>query len=754
MTPGVGIVNNAGPVRGALFFLPVLLVAAAWLVAGEREGDAEADQAKALAGAVGPFLEEYCLSCHAGKRAKGDVDLRRPKVAVWRRVRRVLKRKTMPPLTQEQPPPAARERALAVLDRILGAVQADPGRVTARRLNRTEYENTIRDLLAVDFDARALFPPDEVGHGFDNIGDVLSLPPALLEKYFAAAEEVARKAVLDESPDHPPRHRFPASRLKGRQAQHQGAAWLYSPGEIFVAHDFRRAGRYVLRVRAFGQQVGTEAVKMAFRLDGRTLQVGDVPATVVKPGTYEHRLKIPAGEHRVGVGFVNDYYRPRHPDPSQRDRNMAVASIEIEGPLDRRVLPVSHRRLVPVDKSDASFRRVVKRLAGRAWRRPLTNAETTRLLAAVQKAAPKDASFESRLRVAITAVLVSPRFLFRAETDPKDAPEIRDLDGYEIATRLSYFAWSSMPDDALFARAAAGELARDDVLVAEIDRLLHDPRASALARNFASQWLRIRGLDEAAGEGLDDELKEAMRTETEMFFEAILREDRPVHELIEANFTFANQRLAKLYGLPGVRGPHLRRVRVDGVRRGGVLTQASVLAMTSNPGRTSPVKRGKWILEALLDAAPPPPEPGADSLPRENAGGKSLREQLETHRKDPKCAQCHIVMDELGFSLENYDMLGRWRDRDGKHELDTKGKLPDGRTFQGPAGLRKILRNDPRFLRSLAKHMLVYALGRGLTESDDPAVDQLVAALKRRPRLSTLIREIVTLDAFRRRRVR
>ena len=716
-----------------------------------------------------PFLEAHCLSCHTGKKGKGDLDLERfdgdaaaaAAPEVWRAVRRRLVRREMPP--EGGPTAAEYDAAVAWIDARFGRPEADPGRATIRRLNRTEYENTVRDLFGVDFDARALFPADEVGHGFDTIGDVLALPPALFEKYLLAAEQVARLAIVDEDWENPAVRRFDAGALAiaGNGNRRGDTAFLYSSGEVSASCTLPRDGEYVIRARCWGQQAGLETVRMAFRVDGRAEAHADVPATAKEPAVYEHRARLAGGERRIGVAFVNDYYNPRDPDPSQRDRNFAAEWIEVVGPIDAPVLPAAHRALVPervpAERHDAALRRVIETLAPKAWRRPVTAEEVEGVRGAAARAAPEGASFEKRVQLAVTTLLASPHFLFRIERDRLDAGAW-PVDDFELATRLSYFLWSSLPDDALFAAAAGGTLSSEAVLRAQVRRMLKDARASALARNFATQWLQVRGLDDARPDpalfpGVDDALLDAMREETVLYFDAVLREGRDVKELIEGDFTFVNEALAGHYGIPGVRGPAMRRVPVA-APRGGVLAHGSVLVSTSNPTRTSPVRRGKWILEALLDAPPPPPPPGADQFDdsEKARADASLRERMEVHRQDPNCAVCHARMDTLGFGLENFDAVGRWRDRDGPHPVDSDGVLPDGRRFAGAAGLKGILAAAAAFPRSLAKHRLVYAPGRGPGDGDEAALDTLVDALRKDPTLPRLIEEIVMLDAFRMRR--
>jgi hypothetical protein len=697
------------------------------------------------------FLELHCMRCHVGRKAKGGIDVENLRPTDWYKMRRQLRARTMPPETEERPGEGEYTEALRWVEAELkrAALPEDPGRVTVRRLNRVEYENTVRDLLGVDFDARARFPADEVGHGFDNVGDVLGLPPLLLEKYLDAAEEVARRAIVDLDPERPPAVRRTGDRLR-RRGKGGGARGrvhvLWANDEAYFDHRFPRDGDYILRARAFGYQAGPDVVRMALRLDGRRAEAFEVHATIAAPGTYETRLRVTRGRHRVGMAFLNDYYRPE----KREDRNAAVLHIEVVGPLDKQRLSAAQRWLTPRGRD--ALGASVKRLLDRAFRRPASFAEVKAILRVVDGAAPRGASFEQRLRIAIAAALVSPRFLFRLEPGAVARP----LDDFELASRLSYFLWSSMPDEELFAVARTGRLSEPDVLVAQARRMLRDARATALAQNFATQWLRIRDLQERATPdparfaGVDQELLAAMEAETVLFFDAVLREERPIHDLLDADFTFVNERLASHYGLPGVRGAEMRRVR----GRGGVLDHASVLTATSNPTRTSPVKRGKWILEALLDAPPPAPPPGLDGLKDDGKAvdGLTLRQRFEQHRADPRCAVCHTRMDALGYGLERYDAVGRPRSTENGLPIDSSGTLPDGRAFDGPAELRAVLKADPAFPRALAKHLLAYALGRGVDDADEPALERCVKALGERPTLRRLVEEIVTLDAFRMRK--
>jgi len=681
----------------------------------------------------------------------------------------------MPPTEMPQPDDKERAGVLDALDRSIlagaKALPADPGRVTVRRLSRVEYANTIRDLLALDFEPTDSFPADDLGYGFDNIGDVLSLSPLLLEKYADAAEAIALRAVHLE-PDTPPVRRFQAETMEVSSEQSgrpQGDVFnLWSNGELTQLVDAPRDGDYILRAYVYGQQAGPDPARMDFVVDGKTVRSLDVPETYEQPATPTIELRLTQGRHTVGVAFTNDYYKPDDPDPQQRDRNMHFDWVELEGPVDKRPAPESHIRLFAKDPGKGKTARraqpVLEDLCGRAWRRPATTAEVKRLTRLVTSHVEAGASFEAGVQLALRAALVSPYFLFRLE--PGDATgkkgTARPLRDYALATRLSYFLWSSMPDDELFALAKRRKLREPDVLAQQVERMLADPKASSLATNFAVQWLELRNLVDAQPDperfpGFNDVLREAMRRESELFFEAIVREERDVREIVDADFTFLNGPLAKHYGIAGVEGPAFRRVKLEGKRRGGVLSHASVLTVTSNPTRTSPVKRGKWVLENFLDAATPPPPPGADALDEDRVAQSagSLREQLEIHRANPECAVCHDRMDALGFALENYDAVGKWRDVDDGKPIDTSGLLPGDRKLKGAADLKSILREDRAYLRCLTKKLFTFAVGRNPTPADELAIYALAASLpQERVTMKQIILRIVGLPAFRMRKVR
>jgi mono/diheme cytochrome c family protein len=729
---------------------------------------------------VQPLLKKYCGTCHGGAQGTAGLTFSQyPTIAAvlkdriaWQKVSEAIRSHHMPP--KGAPAPADAERALVAnwIDGLLTKAECDvrdPGSVTLRRLNRAEYNNTIRDLMGVDLHPADDFPSDDVGYGFDNIGDVLSMSPLLMERYLRAAEKVAAAAIVTD-----PSAGYPSKRVEAENEQEvkgEGSAggtkrFLASNGAITAELDFPKEGDYLLRVRAYGQQAGPEPPKMSLKLDGRELALFDVTAQEAAPEVYEKRERVPAGKHPVAVAFTNDFYDAGNTDPNKRDRNLILDYVEVVGPLDApRNLPASHRRLIPVQpepgKEREAARKILSVFARRAYRRPVTPDEVERLLKYLDLARRQGDSFETGIQLAVEAVLVSPTFLFRVETngDPKDPARLRSLNDWELASRLSYFLWSSMPDDLLFSLAARGQLRKPEVLEAQARRMLKDARSHALVENFADQWLNLRLLknvspDPARFPGWDEALRTAMQRETEMYFEGIMREDRSILEFLDSKYTYLNERLAKHYGISGVSGDYLRRVELSDNRRGGILTQASILTLTSNPTRTSPVKRGKWVLEQIFNTPPPPPPPNVPLLKDDNQNVMltgTLRQRMEQHRKDPACANCHAKLDPLGFGLESFDAVGAWRDKDGDQPVDASGVLPDGRKFDGPAGLKKILLGQKdAFARALSQQLLTYALGRGLEPSDQCYVKTISEGVaKKGYRFSSLVAGIVHSDPFR-----
>jgi hypothetical protein len=544
---------------------------------------------------------------------------------------------------------------------------------------------------------------------------------------------------------------------------------LNSTGQFTRDFEIEREGNYVIRVLAWGDQAGPDPCRMVIGVDGKPRRKADVPNGRGAPIEYDAKLRLAAGKHQLAVAFLNDFYDKKEPDPKKRDRNLAIDAITLAGPVGVLPgdLPAAHVRFFsrPIDPTadltdqSEQFEKLLAPVASRAFRRSVTPDELDGLAAVFFAARREGEMIERAAQLSLSALLVSPSFLFRVEGDPPPG-RIRNLNDFELAARLSYFLWSSLPDDALFRAATRGEVSTPDQLATHSERMLRDPKVLALVKNFAGQWLQLRGLADVKPDpkrfpGFDAELREAFRQETEEFFAHIVREDRSVLEFLDADYTFVNERLARHYGLPDVKGGDFRRVSLDGRQRGGLLGQASILTVTSNPTRTSPVKRGKWILENLFAAPPPDPPPNVPEL-AEASGEKlvgTLRQRMEQHRADPACASCHKLMDPLGFGLENYDAIGSWRDRDGGAAVDAGGELPDGRRFSGPAELRAIVaaRKD-EFRRCLIEKLLTYGLGRGLEYYDACAVERIAAAAAAGgDRFSVIIAEIVRSPAFRQR---
>lgn len=762
---------------GGLLTLAALLA----LRAARTGAEPPAAPAPGAPAALAPFLTTWCAACHGSEAPEAGLDLLRLStgpltlegavrlLAVRERVRSG----EMPPAGGERPAPEALAAFVGALDAVLLAADrdlpVDPGRVTVRRLSRFEYGRTVKHLLDLDVEPGDGFPADDLAYGFDNVGDVLSVSPLHLEKYAEAAEDIVRRALWLEDPDHPAVRRYEAESMTsslGERSLQGTLAFFAMNGRVTQAVDLPRDGEYLLRAVVFGQQAGAEPCRLEFLVDGARVGLADVPETRARPGTKEVRLALAGGRRVVGVGFVNDFWDPSHPDPAQRDRNLAIDRVELVGPVDRREPPASHRRLFAADPRKGTPRArataILRDLASRAWRRPASGEELKRLTDLVEAQVAAGRRFEEAVGLALAAVLVSPSFLFRLEPGATGgaggAP--KDLDGYALATRLSYLLWSSLPDDALFTAAQKGRLSDPKVLRAEAQRLLADPRASALAENFAVQWLELRNLASATPDperfpGFEA-LRPALRREAELLFDTVRREGRDVRELLTADFTFLNGPLAAHYGIPGVEGEALRRVTLPDARRGGVLGLAGVLTVTSNPTRTSPVKRGKWVLENVLDAPARPPLPGVDSLDETQVtrSAASLRERLEAHRAQPQCATCHDRMDALGFALERYDAVGRWRDTDEGGTVDARGTLPDGRALDGPEALKRALASDDALVRCLLKKLFVFALGRAPEPRDQLALFALSRRLAAQPRvtLDDLLLALIDLPAFRQRR--
>ncbi len=729
--------------------------------------------------AVRPVLTGTCAQCHNARVLSGGLSLDEltsaasigSHRAVWENVLRRLQAGDMPPAGVSRPAKSELDAMIGYIERAFdradAAIPQDPGRITARRLNRNEYTNTIRDLLGVQFRADKYFPGDDSGDGFDNIGDVLTVSPLLTERYLSAAERIARWALSTEIPAKPIEVDYRARDRKIRRVDRS---------TIEAEHRVEFAGDYTIRIGLPGERPKVNSqdaapVTLGLWMNGALIArktVETKPSGLVYFDPYseeELRVHLTEGDHIFRAGFIDDAFVKSLPaaDSYDRRKNKFLDSMVFVGPFASTTEKASRRTILTCDPSTGRtcVERIVTALANRAYRRPATRREIDALLRFVDRGA-RGRTPEHGIELAIQAMLMSPNFLFRIEHDPnpRDSRLVHDVSPFELASRLSYFLWSSMPDDELMALATAGRLGEPGVLDAQVTRMLGDPRASALADNFAGQWLETRNLDVVKPDPdlfkeWDTDLRDAMKRETTMFFEYVLRENRPVTDFLKADYTFLNERLAAHYGIAGVSGAGMRRVVLQTDRRGGVLSQGAVLTVSSYPTRTSPVIRGKYVLQNIL-GTPPAPPPGDIPPLDEAAGGaeRSVREQLERHRSSPACASCHRNMDPLGFGLENYDAIGRWRDREGKFPVDATGTLPDGRKFSTPGEMRALLASQlPQFSRTLTEKMMTYALGRGLKPFDRRAVDAVQRAVVADGfRFQTMIRQVVQSPPFRSRR--
>ena len=729
---------------------------------------------------VRPVLTGTCAQCHNSRMLAGGLNvevLASPASLgqnreVWEKVLRRLRAGDMPPAGTPRPARAQLDAITGYIERAFDTADAatpqDPGRVTARRLNRTEYANTIRDLLGVRFRADRYFPADDSGDGFDNIGDVLTISPLLTERYLGAAERIARWAISTEIPPKPVEADY---RARDRRIRRIDRSTIEAEHRVDFAGDYTvRIGLPGERPRVAGQDAA--AVKLGVWMDGVLIASKTVetkPSGLVYFDPYseeELRVYLPEGDHVFRAGFIDDPFVKTlsAADSYDRRKNKFLDSLVFVGPYASTTEKESRKRILICDPSSGRrcVERIITGLANRAYRRPATRREIDALMRFVELGSRGDRSEEHGIQLAIQAMLMSPNFLFRIERDPnpRDPRSVHDVSPFELASRVSYFLWSSMPDEELMTLAASGRLGEPQVLDAQVARMLTDPRASAFAENFAGQWLETRNLDVVKPDPdtfkeWDADLRDAMKRETTMFFEHVLRENRPVRDFLTADYTFLNERLAAHYGVAGVTGSEMRRVPLKTDRRGGVLSQGAVLTVSSYPTRTSPVIRGKYVLQNILGTPPEPPPGDIPPLEESNAGGeRSVREQLERHRSNPACASCHRNMDPLGFGLENYDAIGRWRDREGKFPVDATGTLPDGQMFTTPGEMRTLLASHlPQFSRTLTEKMMTYALGRGLNPFDRRAVDTILRALAADGyHFQTMVRQVVQSVPFRSRR--
>jgi Protein of unknown function (DUF1592)/Protein of unknown function (DUF1588)/Protein of unknown function (DUF1585)/Protein of unknown function (DUF1587)/Protein of unknown function (DUF1595) len=719
-------------------------------------------------------INQYCLACHNEKlKTSGltleNVDLSRvgDKPAIFEKVVQKLRSGSMPPAGLPRPDAATYKSLVnyfeTELDRA-SAARPDPGRPAVHRLNRAEYANAVRDLLGIDTDAldfSSLLPADDAAYGFDNIGDILGISPALLDRYLSAAEKITRLAVGDITLP-PVLETIDVSKDLRQDQRMSGDLPAGTRGGIAFQHYFPLDGQYLIKIRLLRDFLGTiigitEPKRIDVRVDGvrvKLFSVGgerkgksnDVAADYEYLSTADSALEIrfpaKAGSRLVEVTYLKDTVKSETGRAARRGETVdGLESVTIGGPYEATGVGETPSRIAILScqpasntEADPCARKILSTLARRAYRRPVTD-EDVRPLLSLYRTGQTMGGFEAGIRTAIQGMLVDPEFLFRIERDPKSsAPgSVYRISDLELASRLSFFIWSSIPDDELLKLAEQGRLKDPRILEQQVRRMLADSRSRALVDNFAGQWLYLRNLhsrfpDPATYPEFDGNLRQAMEKETELFFDSVVREDRSVVDLLDADYTFVNERLAEHYGIPNVHGSQFRRVTLKDENRKGILGQGSILAVTSYPNRTAPTLRGKWLLENILGTPPPPPPPNVPSLKDDReANTLTMRKRMEQHRENPACASCHRLMDPLGFALENFDAVGMWRTMQGSNPIDASGELPDGTKFQGPAELRQILLNKrEQFVGTVSEKLLTYALGRGVEYYDMPAVRKIV----------------------------
>ena len=758
-------------------------------------------------------LNRYCVTCHNGRMRVANLALDEIQLdavgtsaAILEKVARKLRLREMPPAGRPRPDEATYEGFATWLEAALdreAAATPNPGRPSIHRLNRTEYTTAIFDLLAFPFDGRAWLPVDDTVFGFDNNADLLAVQPGLLERYMSAARRISRLAIGDLAL-RPLAETYQISELVVQDDRLSEDLPFGTRGGIAFRHYFPLDGDYVLRVRLQRDKAGAGTIRgiaagsqqLDVHLNRQRLKrftVGD-PGSA-RPGQpadagLEVRFAAHAGSSVVGVSMLKQTVEPEGVVPTRLpvwtfsvgNERISIDNVQIEGPFNplgagdtpsRQRIFVCHPEggkrsvgfiagLPRVDDESACAREIISTLARRAYRRPVVERDVEKLLR-FYVTGYREAGFEAGIRAALEAILVDPEFLFRIERDPRGiAPATAyRLSGLEVASRLSFFLWSSLPDDELIALADRGALSDPAVLEAQVRRMLADRRSDALVENFGEQWLQIRRLQGATPDvnafpEFDDNLRQAFQRETRLFFESQLREDHPVTDLLTANYTYVNERLARHYAIPNVYGSRFRRVTLPKGERQGLLGQGSILTVTSHAHRTSPVLRGKWVLETILGAPPPPPPANVPPLEENKQGERptSVRERLEAHRSNPVCASCHARMDPIGFALENFDAIGKWRDVEGAARIDPTAALTDGTKFRGAAGLRTWLasRQDD-FVRAVTEKLLTYALGRGVEYYDQPTIRGLMKTTKAADlRWSAMIANIVQSTPFQMRR--
>ena len=717
------------------------------------------------------LVDRYCVGCHNEKTRSGNLaidklDFVHPgnNAETWEKVVRKIRAGMMPPAGIPRPDRATLDDFATKLEMALdtaAAAKPNPGTTGLHRLNRTEYANSIRDLLDLEIDPTTLLPADDSSEGFDNIADALAISPALLERYVATATKLSRLAVGD--PGTTPStvtYRVPSDLS---QSDHIEGLPLGTRGGILVRNVFPLDAEYAIKIHAKAANIGLGSPgfldnELEVTLNGERVKLAKAAATL------DLRLPIKAGQQELGVAFINK--NPPGADDIWQifPNNSGVQSVAITGPFNPTGAgDTPSRRRIFVCRPDtatdqdelACAKKILSTLAQRAYRRPLTESDLETLLG-FYRSGRQDANFDAGIEEALARVLIDPRFVFRFEREPENIAtgSIYRISDLELASRLSFFLWSSIPDDELLDLAIKNKLHEPGVLERQTRRMLADPRSETLATNFADQWLYLRELknQRPLSPGFNENLRESFHHETELLFESIVREDRNVVDLLNADYTFVDERLAAHYGMHGVHGSQFRRVAIEDDARRGLLGQSSFLLVTSVANRTSPVARGKWILENILDSPAPLPPPNVPPLKGDEGTPQptSLRQRMEEHRKNPTCAACHKIMDPIGFSLDNFDLIGTWRTADSGEPIDATGQLVDGTKLDGPASLRNaLLSRSDVFVRTATEKLLTYATGRALRYYDMPVVRSIARdAAKNDNRFSALIQGIVKSDPF------
>lgn len=769
---------------------------AVFVTGGLGVSSASEDPALVYDREIVPLLENYCYTCHAEGASKGEfvMDEFKDRAAHlkdkkhWLPVWHNLRSQVMPPSDEDQPSPAETAKLLAWIEREvfeLDAKNPDPGRVTIRRLNRSEYQNAVFDLLGVEFDTHEIFPPDDTGYGFDNIGSVLSMSPLLMEKYMAAADQVVELALPAGAAAQVPRMIFPGGDFKASGDSNITGNWLAfaKPQEVRLEHEIPEEGDYQVEVE-YSIHGATEAttdeaglrVTANGNLLGETILGWDQRRVIKLSG----KLFLKQGRQSFELAVT-----PKNrPLPAEEELFFKVQRVVLQGPLggEKKEFAKGYRMIFvdgPAPENQGAreryARKIMRSFVSRAFRRPLDEPTIDRLMIIFREVATAPGkTFQDGIKQAIATCLASPRFLFRAEIqpEPNNPKKIVPLDEYALASRLSFFLWASVPDDELLSLAFQNKLREN--LRAQVDRMLQDPRSQRLVKNFVGQWLQARDVETVAisakailGTGtnreaariFDPRLRFDMRQETESLFDFILRENRPAEEIISARYSFLNERLAKFYGIDGVMGENFRAVDLtEHPERGGLLTQGTFLMVTSNASRTSAVKRGLFVLDHLLGTPAPPAPPNVptlEELANHANANPTMREMMEIHRKKPDCRGCHARMDPIGLGLENYNALGQFRTQEHGKPIDAAGKLLTGEKFADIASLKEILAVGRRkdFYRCLSEKLLTYAMGRGVEYYDSTTIDLLTQRLESHDgKLRELIQGIVESAPFQNRR--